>query len=56
MDIVQRLREEASGWKIEGDNGEVIHGIDKILLEAADEIERLRQFEPAPHPDGHDLP
>jgi predicted ATPase len=42
-DIVERLRESADDWKFEADNAGRTGGVEELLAEAADEIERLRR-------------
>lgn len=57
-DIVERLRVMAAERDVYRRNNRPMHVNDTMttwLREAADEIEHLRQFAPAPHPDGHDL-
>jgi hypothetical protein len=42
-DIVERLRESAEDWKFEADNAGRTGGVEELLAEAADEIERLQK-------------
>jgi hypothetical protein len=51
-DITERLEERAISYEQSGPSA---HHTAALLREAKAEIERLRQFEPSPHPDGHDL-
>jgi hypothetical protein len=40
--LVQRLRESADDWKSETGNGGRTNGVEELLAEAADEIERMQ--------------
>jgi hypothetical protein len=54
MDLVDRLRKMATCVYLAAEKGPA-DDLSDGLTKAANEIERLRQFEPSPHPDGFDL-
>lgn len=54
MPLVERLRKAATCVYIAVEK-DVADDLSDMLRKAADEIDRLRQFEPSPHPDGRDV-
>lgn len=47
LDDLKRLHEQATKERSH-------YYVGRTVLRAIEEIERLRQYEPTPHPDGHD--
>lgn len=54
--VAEKLREWEAPYKERGDpRGLGVGAMALCVEQAIEEIEYLRQFEPAPHPDGQDL-